>query len=772
MEGRIAECAKPVRPAVTPLFACGSAFWAACAFAYTCARQWEGGACAMVAMGVVAACPIAAAVCLKHGKRAAAGLVAAALVGVAAGLSGAAACHMGADAASRAGFSDVEIRLAGDTKATSSGEGAFASVKLDGEHAVRVYVDFPDGSAHLNGDTLRVSGSFRALRPETDEYLWQNGAVGRLNAASFELVADDGFLAPLRAVRKRAIEAFATGDDAGALLQALVCGYRHDITGTALYARFQACGLAHLVAVSGAHLVIVTSMLASALRCLRVPRRVSIAVLIAMMAAYLVVSGVPVSAVRATIMSSIGLLALLGRRRPSAMNALGLGMFAIVGMSPPASVSASFALSALSTAGIVVFAPLVEWWLSDTALARVPLVAQPLALTLSANVLSQPFACSLFHQLPVVGPLANIVTAPLFPLACGAGLVAALASSAPASMAVAASLVAGKLSALLAVLVEALSTIPLASVPIDVQTLPALAFSLVAAFALWATWPRLRVRCVVPAALAFALLASCYCFALGCEDAIVMLDVGQGDSFLVKSRGETLLVDTGNRDSQLLGQLARAGALRLGSVLVTHSDDDHCGSLDALEKAVDVDRVLVCRGLLESGSEKNREVADRARRTARDVEELSAGDSFRIGAFTATVVWPHAFAEDGGNADSLCLLLEYDGDDDGARDFSALFTGDAEKEQLAEILESGEVGAIDVLKVAHHGSKNAMTESQAALLHPSIALIGVGEGNRYGHPAPETVAMLESNGCRVYRSDRDGQVKCSFAPDSIAVGLQ
>ena len=162
----------------------------------------------------------------------------------------------------------------------------------------------------------------------------------------------------------------------------------------------------------------------------------------------------------------------------------------------------------------------------------------------------------------------------------------------------------------------------------------------------------------------------------------------------------------------------------------------------------------------------------RAQRTAPDIVGLAYGDAFHVGAFTAEVVWPYAYADDGGNADSLCLLVSYDGDDDGVCDFSALFTGDAEKDQLAEVMKSGAVSAVDILKVAHHGSKNAMTCSQVAVLHPSIALIGVGEGNRYGHPAPETVDMLEENGCRVYRSDLDGQVKCSLAPDSIAVSLQ
>lgn len=764
--------AKPVRPGITPLFASGCLFWAACACAYSLARQWEASLCFHGALAAFVACLAVAGFFFLDGKRGVALLVAAAFVGAALGLAAAAACHQGALSASQEGFADIELRFVGDTKETASGEGGFATAKLESGLSVLVYVDLRDSAPRLNGDQVVASGSFKAAADGADEYLWQNGAIGRLVVRSCEPVVDEGPLALLRGARKRAIEALADGGESGALLQAVVCGYRHDIAATALYAHFQACGLAHLVAVSGAHLVIVTSMLAVLLRCARVPRRISVALLISLMAAYLVLSGIPVSAVRATIMSSVGLLALIGRRRPSAMNALGLGMFAIVGTSPASAVSASFALSALSTAGIVLFAPLVEWWLSRTPFARVPLVIEPLALTLSANVLSQPYACSLFHQLPVVGPLANIVTAPVFPIACGTGLLAALASFAPAPLAALAGTIARGAAMVLAGLVDALSSMPFTSAPADIATIPALALSVAMACALWASWPQLRLRFVAPVMLAAALLASCWLFALGREDAIVMLDVGQGDSFLVKSRGETLLIDTGNRDAQLLEQLARAGVFKLDGVLLTHSDDDHCGSLDALEKAVRVDRALVCTNLLESSSEKNVEVVAHASRAAHDVVGLEVGDEFKVGAFTMTVVWPRAYVDDGGNADSICLLAAYDGDDDGTCDFTALFTGDAEKDQLVEMVESGAVGPIDVLKVAHHGSKNALTPDQARRLHPSIALIGVGAGNRYGHPAPETVGLLEGSGCRVYRSDRDGQVKCTFAPDSIAVSLQ
>ncbi|MFR1641140.1 MAG: ComEC/Rec2 family competence protein, partial [Eggerthellaceae bacterium] len=79
------------------------------------------------------------------------------------------------------------------------------------------------------------------------------------------------------------------------------------------------------------------------------------------------------------------------------------------------------------------------------------------------------------------------------------------------------------------------------------------------------------------------------------------------------------------------------------------------------------------------------------------------------------------------------------------------------------------VGNVDVYKVGHHGSKNAIDGQVAAALSPSVALVSVGAGNRYGHPAAETVAALEEAGALVLRTDEAGDVSCKMEADRIAV---
>ena len=93
-------------------------------------------------------------------------------------------------------------------------------------------------------------------------------------------------------------------------------------------------------------------------------------------------------------------------------------------------------------------------------------------------------------------------------------------------------------------------------------------------------------------------------------------------------------------------------------------------------------------------------------------------------------------------------------------DTSIMLTGDAEKNSEADMLDIWDISIFDcdVLKVGHHGSRTSTTEAFLEAVSPTIAVISCGEGNRYGHPHPETIERLEQKGITVYRTDIDGSV--------------
>lgn len=762
----------PPRPSLPPVAACALGMWAACAYAFSQAQDLTAAACAAGA-GVCAVLAAGAGIGIWRSRAVLAWSLA---VGVA--LGGAVGCAGGAfqhavaqEACSAAGT--FRFEMAQDAVPGAYGTSGFAQVRLPSGAQALVQLRLAGSETLRYGDVLEARVSLEAPQERSSSYCWRNGAVAVARIEGFQRVERGDLLGVLLDVRRRGIAAaLSSGEgDGAAVLAALVCGWRGGLDEGGAYEAFKVTGLAHLVAVSGAHLSIVAAFAAALLRAVRAPHALAVAAQAVLILCYLVLAAAPPSAVRAAVMAFAGMGSFAAARRGSSLGSLSACIVAFLVLSPASSLSASFALSALATLGIVLFSGLCAAWVGRAARRMPRMLVDALSLTVASGIVAAPLSASLFAQVSLAAPLANLVVAPLFPLACMGGLAATVAAVLVPAFALPVGVMAGACG-LLSQTVCALACIPFASVPASIPLEAALCVSLALSAVLWLAWPAPRARTL---AVAAAVAAVCAVVAAGvlprlAGTQVVMLDVGQGDAFLVRSEGRALLVDTGNQDRLLREALARNGVLRLDAVVVSHADDDHCGSLASLKGVVQVDRVLVARDALECGCA----ACERLRADAcglagsEGVAGLAKGDTVRCGAFALEVVWPERFCDDGGNADSLCLLAEADANGDGAGDWRALFTGDAERDQLEQIIEAG-AGAVDILKVGHHGSGNALDAGQAEQLSPAIALVSCGAGNRYGHPAAATVVALEAAGACVLRTDESGDVSCRLAPGGIAV---
>ncbi|GAA3103005.1 hypothetical protein GCM10020254_55880 [Streptomyces goshikiensis] len=224
------------------------------------------------------------------------------------------------------------------------------------------------------------------------------------------------------------------------------------------------------------------------------------------------------------------------------------------------------------------------------------------------------------------------------------------------------------------------------------------------------------------------------------EWSYVQCAVGQGDAaVLAVGPGTALVVDAGPEPGPVDDCLRILGVRRVPLLLLTHFHADHVGGLSGVLRGRAVG-VIQTTALAEPPGQ-----AESVRRTAAaagvPVVTASAGERRRAGPLEWEVLWPppEGPPPDGPNDASVALLVRGPG-------LTLLLLGDLEPPAQQALLKARpELGPVDVLKVAHHGSAHQDPALQARV-RPRIAIVPVGAGNRYGHPAPDTLARLRALG--------------------------
>lgn len=671
--------------------------------------------------------------------------------------------------------------LAEDSKRTAYGSQVRATIDEGPQAGQRVLLFLSGDEPLFVGDV--VVGEAQLITPN-DEYLTyydQRGLSFSANMKSYECYENGTWMRPLYQLRSMLLALIGSGSDEQTLLRAILLGERRDLFDAGFYRDIKVVGLAHLVAVSGAHLVIVTGFVTLLLRRLHLPAKASVAVQTLLLLLYLVLVGFPVSCIRAAIMSGVTLFALMAKRRSSSLTALGLTTLVMIALDPTVVFQLSFQLSVASTFGIVLFMPLINEWFGTLA-PRIPrFVRETVSMTLAALMLSLPLSAAQFSTIPLISPLANLVATPYLTLLLMMGFVGlAVNAFAPFVLEVLALATKGLIAC-----IGFLGSFPGAAISVSTTLAFTLPLAVAGVIALWLWWPRPqrhRVRQItdrprrVAGVIVFGLVAlAVFVCVRGAPagDRIVMLNVGQGDSFALISGDKTVLVDTGNESTMLYAALARNHIRELDAVIITHPDDDHCGSLTDLIGVVGVKQVVIAEGLAAVETNKvDTFMREIHRVVGRDgVVEVNTGDTIRFGSFMLDVVAPTYASHEGGNEDSICFYARLDCDHDGAVDWKAFFCGDAEAEVLEELASAGLLEPVDIYKVGHHGSRKAISDEVAAILHPRVSLIGVGK-NSYGHPTQETLDRLAAVGSQQYRSDQCGDVVCTFSADSFELSTE
>lgn len=528
------------------------------------------------------------------------------------------------------------------------------------------------------------------------------------------------------------------------------------------YLAMQETGLAHLFAVSGLHCAFLVTLLA-----LLISRRQRLlcAVTIPLLLFYMVMVGMSPSVVRACIMQIFLLIAPLFRRGSDPLTSLAAALLVILLCNPFAAASVSLQLSFSATLGMVLLSPrlyklLTGWYKGKCRPLRAALcfVAANLSATLSAVVFTAPLTAWYFRIFVLVAPLSSLLAVPAAGWSFMAAFVTVLLGFVWLPLASLLGWISWALVRYILWIANGMMSWRYHAVYFTNPYLIYWLLFLYAAFIGCAATPDGKRKYLLASALSVLTLTAAIWvnrqdYQYGVLTAL-MLDVGQGESVILTSGGETALVDCGSSNSYkdpgglAADTLHSMGVRELSAVVVTHYHADHTNGLYEVLRRIPVQTIYlpdiedeygVRERLVSLAEEKGAQVTYVTKETADTL-----GD-------TILTIYPPV--QSGGDLNELGLTALA-----SAGDFDLLITGDMSGSTEKKLVETYALPDIEVLVVSHHGSRYSSNIRFLKAVTPEAAVISVGDNN-YGHPSEETLQRLLAIGADIWRTDQQGTIR-------------
>ena len=528
------------------------------------------------------------------------------------------------------------------------------------------------------------------------------------------------------------------------------------------YLAMQETGLAHLFAVSGLHCAFLVTLLA-----LLISRRQRLlcAVTIPLLLFYMVMVGMSPSVVRACIMQIFLLIAPLFQRGSDPLTSLAAALLVILLCNPFAAASVSLQLSFSATLGMVLLSPrlyklLTGWYKGKCRPLRTALcfVAANLSATLSAVVFTAPLTAWYFRIFVLVAPLSSLLAVPAAGWSFMAAFVTVLLGFVWLPLASLLGWISWALVRYILWIANGMMSWRYHAVYFTNPYLIYWLLFLYAAFIGCAATPDGKRKYLLASALSVLTLTAAIWvnrqdYQYGVLTALT-LDVGQGESVILTSGGETALVDCGSSNSYkdpgglAADTLHSMGVRELSAVVVTHYHADHTNGLYEVLRRIPVQTIYlpdiedeygVRERLVSLAEEKGAQVTYVTKETADTL-----GD-------TVLTIYPPV--QSGGDLNELGLTALA-----SAGDFDLLITGDMSGSTEKKLVETYALPDIEVLVVSHHGSRYSSNIRFLKSVTPEAAVISVGDNN-YGHPSEETLQRLLAVGADIWRTDQQGTIR-------------
>ncbi len=516
-------------------------------------------------------------------------------------------------------------------------------------------------------------------------------------------------------------------------------------------------GLAHILAVSGLHIGIISAFIFFLLSRLGLKRKMNVLLTLLVIWIYGYLIDFPPSILRANIMFSIFYYSQIIHEPYDSINTLSFAAFVLLIINPYYIFNIGFQLSFMATLSILLFYPKIR----DMFKPEKKKFYNTLSALLSVHIGLLPIQVYYFNTISLLSILANLIIVPILSISI---ILASLMILVSLSINFLNNLLGPILNLLLNVqfwTLKVLDGIPFNTIKIFSPHIVSIIFYYILLIFIirLVDLSKLKIRIIstMIVSLIFISLISIFIFNQGDFLELHFIDVGQGDSLLIRSKTKDYLVDTGGSITSsfdigkniTLPYLEKIGAHKLEAIFISHFHEDHSQGLELIINELKVKRIF-------SSYIPNEEINEKIKKSNTPLTILGKGDKLSLDKLIEMhILWPDNkpnFIYDENNLSLVCLL--------NYNNYSILLTGDLEN-QVEEVLKDTLL-PVDVIKVPHHGSATSSTEDFLRALWPDYAIIPVGRNNLYGHPSHEVLNRYEKINSKIYRTDENGLIRLRF----------
>lgn len=555
-------------------------------------------------------------------------------------------------------------------------------------------------------------------------------------------------------------------------------------------------GIAHILAISGLHVSLLGGMLYKLLRRLKISFLISGACSVFLVITYGFMTGFAPATIRAVIMLSMYIWGEVMGRSYDMLTGMALSLVIMLISKPYMITDGGMLLSFTAMFGVALGRYIVKRMSGPSRLKHFKKKHRVLfkfmtnlIFSASVNIITLPVIIYMYYEIPLYSLLVNMLVIPLMTVIVVSGIAALFAAyvnidaarliispgelvldlydricrcvlSLPGN-----TINIGKISIYQIIIFY--SCIILLLVLSSEKIQRKIRDKIYKRYSIWFTFERWRLvmSFAVTAAVTICLCVTYMLHEAGKKESIVFLDVGQGDGILIRSRGGTnMVIDGGSLTNNSLGEYVMLPAIKYMGMadidywFITHTDSDHISGLEYILAEGELTGVKI-RNLVVSENIVRDEALERIIAMAESfgvkVLEMGLSDFVTDGTFDIKCCHPDGdYSCDDKNQASLALSYSSEA-------YNVLLCGDMNSDALKYMLNNNSglpERKYDIIKAAHHGSKNSICREIYDTAYGGFCVISCGLNNRYGHPHVETLEALKADMITVFRTDYDGAV--------------